>query len=53
MEPTALCSLISIVLVAVIVLNFNILIMRVLFFLIRAVGLWVLRPLLAYCTSPG
>jgi hypothetical protein len=23
------------------------------FFLIRAVGLWVLRPLLAYCTSPG
>jgi hypothetical protein len=24
-----------------------------LFFLICAVGLWVLRPLLAYCTSPG
>jgi hypothetical protein len=23
------------------------------FFLICAVGLWVLRPLLAYCTSPG
>jgi hypothetical protein len=23
------------------------------FFLISAVGLWVLRPLLAYCTSPG
>jgi hypothetical protein len=23
------------------------------FFLIRVVGLWVLRPLLAYCTSPG
>jgi hypothetical protein len=23
------------------------------FFLIRAVGLWVQRPLLAYCTSPG
>jgi hypothetical protein len=23
------------------------------FFLIFAVGLWVLRPLQAYCTSPG
>jgi hypothetical protein len=23
------------------------------FFLICAVGLWVLRPLLAYCTGPG
>jgi hypothetical protein len=23
------------------------------FFLISAVGLWVLQPLLAYCTSPG
>jgi hypothetical protein len=23
------------------------------FFFICAVGLWVLRPLLAYCTSPG
>jgi hypothetical protein len=23
------------------------------FFLVCAVGLWVLRPLLAYCTSPG
>jgi hypothetical protein len=26
---------------------------RSVFFLICAVGPWVLRPLLAYCTSPG
>jgi hypothetical protein len=31
----------------------KVLIFATIFFLISGVGLWVLRPLLAYCASPG